>query len=71
MGIDGAIMKTGTVKSTVNTIGVSSLSRYIARIEKAGGKQVGKKQEIPGVGHFCYCKDTEGNLIGVLQPFPM
>ena len=69
-GIDGAIMKAGMVKSTVNTIGVASLERYVAKIKKAGGKQETKKEEIPGVGYFCYCKDTEGNLIGILQPFP-
>lgn len=71
MGIDGAIMKAGTVKSTVNTIGVASLARHVAKIKKAGGKQMTEKEEIPGIGFFCYCRDTEGNLFGILQPFSM
>jgi len=25
------------------------------------------KTAIPGVGHFAYCEDTEGNLFGVMQ----
>jgi uncharacterized protein len=70
-GIDGAIMgMDGTAKSTVNTVGVASLDDTVAKIKKAGGKQVTKKDEIPNIGMFCYCEDPEGNLIGVLEPFP-
>jgi len=29
---------------------------------------VTKKDVIPGIGDFCYCQDTEGNLFGILQP---
>jgi predicted enzyme related to lactoylglutathione lyase len=77
MGIDGAIMaKEGTTvgkeapsnRSFVNTIDVPNLDEFVARIEKAGGKQVTKKNAIPGIGDFCYCQDTEGNLFGILQP---
>jgi uncharacterized protein len=69
-GIDGAIMPKGDVKTTVNTIGVASLAESVARIKKAGGKQITKEGEIPNVGMFCYCEDTEGNVFGVLQPSP-
>ena len=69
-GIDGAIMGQGTAKSTVNTIEVPSIDEFITKIIKAGGKQVTKKDEIPQIGLFCYCQDTEGNLFGILQPFP-
>jgi hypothetical protein len=77
MGINGAIMgKEGTTvqkeapanKSFVCTIDVPSVDEFVAKIEKAGGKQVTKKDTIPGVGDFCYCTDTEGNLFGILQP---
>ena len=77
MGINGAIMgKEGTTvqkeapanKSFVCTIDVPSVDEFVAKIKKAGGKQVTKKDTIPGVGDFCYCMDTEGNLFGILQP---
>lgn len=72
MGIDGAIMerKGATSKTIVNTIDVPKFDEYVARITKAGGKQVTKKDTIPGVGTFCYCADTEGNLFGILEPLP-
>jgi predicted enzyme related to lactoylglutathione lyase len=70
MGIDGAIMGRDTAKSVVNTIGVSSLDEYVEKVKRNGGKQITKKDEIPGVGMFCYCQDTEGNLFGILEPAP-
>jgi len=72
MGIDGAIMdKKGTTAQTVtNTIDVRSVDESVAKITKAGGKQVTQKDTIPGIGDFCYCTDTEGNLFGILQPLP-
>ena len=73
MGINGAIMerKGATSKTIVNTIDVPSFDEYAARVTKAGGKLVTKKDLIPGVGTFCYCTDTEGNLFGILEPLPM
>ncbi len=70
MGINGAIMerKGATSKTVVNTIDVSDVDEFAAKVVKAGGKQVTKKDMIPGVGYFCYCSDTEGNLFGILQP---
>jgi predicted enzyme related to lactoylglutathione lyase len=35
------------------------------------GQIVQPKAEIPGVGWLAYCKDTEGNIFGVLEPTPM
>jgi uncharacterized protein len=67
-GIDGAIMDRTISKSTVNTIEVPSLDAYVEKIKKAGGLQCTPKTEIPGIGHFCYCEDTEGNLFGILEP---
>jgi len=69
-GIDGAIMEKGSVKSTVNTIDVPSLDEYARRVKQAGGKQLTDKMEIPGVGDFCYCEDTEGNVFGIIQSAP-
>jgi predicted enzyme related to lactoylglutathione lyase len=70
MGINGAIMekKGATAKTIVNTIDVPNVDEFVKKITNAGGTQVTKKDTIPGVGDFCYCMDTEGNLFGILQP---
>ena len=70
MGIDGAIMGRDTAATVVNTIGVSSIDEYREKVKRNGGTLVTEKSEIPGVGWFCYCKDTEGNLFGILEPAP-
>ncbi len=69
-GIDGAIMDRTISKSPVNTIEVPSLDDFIGRVTAAGGLQCTPRAEIPGVGSFCYCEDTEGNLFGMLERLP-
>jgi predicted enzyme related to lactoylglutathione lyase len=66
-GIDGAIMERMKKATTINTIDVPSVDEFIKKIEKAGGKPVSEKTIIPGVGYFAYCKDTEGNIFGIMQ----
>lgn len=71
-GIDGAIMpaeKRGM--GTYNTVEVDSLKDSMAAVVKAGGKTIGEVNQIPGIGIFSYCEDTEGNIFGLLQPEPM
>ena len=68
-GIDGAIMQRSEMASTVvNTIDVPSVDDFIKKVTKNGGKVITPKTPIPGVGYFAYCKDTEGNMFGILQP---
>ena len=68
-GIDGAIMQRSEMASTVvNSIDVPSVDDFIKKVTKNGGKVVTPKTPIPGVGYFAYCKDTEGNMFGILQP---
>jgi len=68
-GINGAIMpREHKGVSTINTIGVPSIDDAIKKVKKAGGKVMGDKMPIPGIGMFVYCQDTEGNLFGILQP---
>ncbi|NLC55836.1 MAG: VOC family protein [Armatimonadetes bacterium] len=66
-GIDGGIMRRTDAAGTRNTIGVSSVDEYVAKIEAAGGKVVAPKTTVPGVGYLAYCEDPEGNLFGLLQ----
>jgi predicted enzyme related to lactoylglutathione lyase len=68
-GINGAIMKRPDPKaSIINTIGVPSIDESIAKVNKNGGKVVTEKMQIPDIGIFAYCLDTEGNTFGILQP---
>jgi len=66
-GINGAIMCRVKRGSTWNTIDVPSVDRFIKKVVKAGGKVVQKKTTVPGVDHMAYCKDTEGNVFGIMQ----
>ncbi|RPI13626.1 MAG: VOC family protein [Ignavibacteriae bacterium] len=67
-GINGGIFKSKGESTIVNTIDVPNLEQYIEKVKENGGEQVVPKNVIPGVGYFAYCKDCEGNLIGLMQP---
>ena len=54
----------------VCTIGVTSLDSSIATAEGNGGTISLPKMPVPGVGWLAYCKDTEGNIFGMMQPDP-
>lgn len=49
-------------------ISVDNLDDSIKNVEEAGGKIVGEKIDIPGIGLYATFKDTEGNSVGLLQP---
>ncbi|MBM4237177.1 MAG: VOC family protein [Euryarchaeota archaeon] len=68
-GIDGAIMprmKRGA--HVYNTIGVPSYEDAVKKIEKNGGKMITPKNAVPGVGWVGYFKDTEGNVLSIIEP---
>ncbi|MEU4672539.1 VOC family protein [Amycolatopsis sp. NPDC023774] len=75
-GIDGGLLpRRGTapaedapVSGFVNTIEVADVDATIDAVAKAGGTMALAKDPVPGVGWLAYCKDTEGNIFGVLQP---
>lgn len=74
-GIDGAfswrkdfVSMYGNLPAAVtNVIGVSSVDKYLDRLEKAGGKIVAPKSPIPGVGYAAYFRDPEGNVLGLFE----
>jgi predicted enzyme related to lactoylglutathione lyase len=71
-GIGGAIMRSKKRgMGTYNTVEVESLKDSLEAVEKSGGKKIGDTNQIPGVGIFSYCEDTEGNIFGLLQPDKM
>ena len=51
-------------------IGVDNIDLSIAGVKSAGGEVLGDKMDIPSIGTFVRCKDTEGNFFTLLQPLP-
>jgi uncharacterized protein len=51
-------------------VGVDNVDQAIDKVRSAGGEIFGDKMDIPGVGTFIRCKDTEGNYFTMLQPLP-
>jgi predicted enzyme related to lactoylglutathione lyase len=58
------------VNAFVCTISVENIDETLKKIEAEGGKVATDKMEVPGVGFLAYRLDPDGNLFGVLQPFP-
>jgi predicted enzyme related to lactoylglutathione lyase len=70
-GINGAIAKKDEVHpTTVNTVSVVSFEGTAEKIKAAGGEVLGPKMAVQGVGYMSYCRDTEGNLFGIMQMDP-
>jgi predicted enzyme related to lactoylglutathione lyase len=74
-GINGGIFVTpaGATKE-LNAyscvVGVDDVDKAMANVRSAGGQVMGDKMDIPGIGTFARCKDTEGNIFTLLQPLP-
>ena len=52
-------------------ISVENIRGSMEKVSEAGGTVLGEPQEIPGVGQFVYFRDTENNVVGMLEPVPM
>jgi predicted enzyme related to lactoylglutathione lyase len=52
----------------VCTIQITSVDEYVQKALANGGESALPKMAIPGVGWLAYCKDTEGNIFGLMQP---
>jgi hypothetical protein len=72
-GIDGGLIRRQgpidgqAVIAYVCTIDVPSVDDTVRTVGLNGGANVVPKMPIPGVGWLAYCKDTEGNIFGVMQ----
>ena len=67
-GIDGGILPANDlIRGVVNTASVSDLDAALERVEAAGGTVARGRQPVPGVGYMAYCRDTEGNLFGLME----
>src|SRR5262252_625434 len=74
-GINGGIFATppGATKE-LNAyscvVGVENIDQSMDKVKAAGGELLGEKMDIPTVGTFVRCRDTEGNIFTMLQPLP-
>jgi predicted enzyme related to lactoylglutathione lyase len=54
----------------VCTVDTNSVDEQVAKVLANGGSIALPKMPIPGVGWLAYCKDTEGNIFGLMQADP-
>jgi predicted enzyme related to lactoylglutathione lyase len=67
--INGGMMERSFgIKGPVLTISVDNIDDSIENIQKQGGKIIQGKMEVPTVGLIAYFQDTEGNILGLIQP---
>ncbi|MDD4651698.1 MAG: VOC family protein [Methanothrix sp.] len=61
----GMIKRTQLEQQIMVNIGVPSVDKYAAKVEKLGGKIVVPKEAVTGMGYFAIRKDTENNTFGI------
>jgi uncharacterized protein len=67
-GIDGGLTKRNEkVQAARNMINVPSIDEYTTKISSEGGKVLIPKSEIPNVGYWALCRDTEENVFCIMQ----
>ena len=59
---DGTNYKVGEV---IPYVGTDDIDAFLKKVEQAGGKLLGQKVAIPGMGSYAFFADPEGNRIGV------
>jgi predicted enzyme related to lactoylglutathione lyase len=75
-GINGGLVpRRGTVDGNaviayVCTVDTTSVDDSVKKAQASGGSIALPKMAIPGVGWLAYCKDTEGNIFGLMQSDP-
>lgn len=74
----GFFQKTNDNQHPSVVIAVDNIREHMKKVEKAGGKVLGDDPhkpgepcDIPGVGLYCRFIDTEGNMVSMIQPYPM
>ncbi len=74
-GIDGGMVRRRgappvggePLGSWVCTVDVDDVDAYVARAQAQSGQVAVPKMAVPGVGWLAYVKDTEGNILGLMQ----
>lgn len=67
-GINGGILLANQhIKAPAFAIHVASIDERVKQVEAAGGKVVKPKEDMMGMGYYCYVSAPEGTVIGLLQ----
>lgn len=72
-GINGGLLRRGgvldgqAVIAYVCTVDVADLEASLALAIAEGGSIALERTAVPGIGWLAYIKDTEGNILGLLQ----
>ena len=67
-GVNGGMYKKQVPESKpVNYITVESITDFLAKIEKLGGKVTQPKQEVPEIGWIAAAEDPEGNSFALIE----
>ena len=72
-GINGGLLRRQgeidgqAVIAYVCTVDVENIDAAITTAQSLGSQVVVPKMPIPGMGWLVYCKDTEGNIFGMMQ----
>ena len=75
-GINGGLVRRRgeidgqAVIAYVCTVDVDEIDKSTATVVENGGSIALPKMPIPGMGWLVYCKDTEGNIFGMMQGDP-
>jgi uncharacterized protein len=77
-GINGGILKRlgnaptfdNPVSAFVCTVDVEDIDASSRKVVESGGNIMVEKREMGDLGWLCYCKDTEGNVFGLMQSKP-
>ena len=68
-GVNGGMYKKQVPESKpVNYFSVESISDFLEKIVKLGGKVTQPKQEVPEIGRIAAAEDPEGNIFALIQP---
>ena len=77
-GIDGGLLRRRgagpadgqAVNAFVCTADVDNLDALLSRVAGLGGALAVPRMPVPGIGWLAYVKDTEGNILGLMQSDP-
>jgi uncharacterized protein len=68
-GVNGGMYKRQIPDSNpINYFSVESISDFLDKIVKLGGKVTQTKQEVPEVGWIAAAEDPEGNAFALIEP---
>ncbi len=68
-GVNGGMYKRQVPESKpINYYSVESITEFLEKIVKAGGKVTQPKQEVPEVGWIAAAEDPEGNAFALIEP---